>query len=339
MTNVLIYIAFFIILYLLYTILTWSIHLIKSSDKKKEKKTTTRHTPYVIVAISSIDGQIYSKPDFNHTFTQLTSASNVSYVDISQFSDGYLYGLQTNGHVYKLTNNVLDPITSTVFKESVPPLYINNNKLKINNDPSLPNVSLSMVFFMEDPINTNYYIACDNLGNTYHEKKEYLMNGFMITNYNDPNTTTLEHIVERISTRHSKHSKPRVFYKYYDKIIETHFNVSVTSPSIVSTAITMEPEHVIPQFKCMDFLSNGGIVAVGRDSRMYYKKHLFSFPVYVENNDISLIDICVLPDDSIIGVSAATNQIIHRIDGVHGYWDSDYIVDSCCCKKLCIFKV
>lgn len=92
----------------------------------------------------------------------------------------------------------------------------------------------------------------------------------------------------------------------------------------------------------MDYFSNGMLVCVGSDNRLYTKQTLSSYTVKAPHNDYIIIDVCVTrSDDKLYAVTSSGTILTRTLSGydsvINGTWvagDSS----TCCCLALSSFS-
>jgi hypothetical protein len=95
--------------------------------------------------------------------------------------------------------------------------------------------------------------------------------------------------------------------------------------------------------KRMDYFSDGSLVCIATDGRLYLKKNLSSYPIRAPNNDKILLDIAVVREygDMMFAVTVTGMLVQRTLNGIHGFWNgtwTDPNTSSCCCDSLAIFS-
>lgn len=294
-----------------------------------------QQTGYVLIAISSVDGQIYTKdPNLVHNFQQLTFFDTLKCVDAYQLRDGYLYTLLEDGHVYKVTNDIDKPVTELVQTSSV--LSIDNNDVDITDGSRTigKKSALKLITFLQFPESATF-LGVDNIGNMYSSTDGKIV----IKEYTVPqhcgslNYDTVHLHGVRVKTLNVQ------YYNDGNSNCE-HAVINVSSTSKIEQREGISTRNNIPKFRRIKFMSDRTAVAIGFDNYMYYIKDptLVRYPRLVLNNTCMISEICILPDDTILGVDMFSKKIRRRINGIDGTWSTE-LSDTCCIQSLCVFFV
>jgi hypothetical protein len=295
--------------------------------------------PYSFIAVSDIDGQIYTKATMNpnDTYFQITYLfPDIIFTDAYQFNDGWMYGVTNQGEVIKITNDL---------KSNITPQELNkNNKtfskpwLEIHSYAGIPTV-MNLPFpaphiskIIQNPIDSSFQII-DNYNLLY--QKKFSSSDLLKIYYNfyqDPTVLQDTPLTRQIKFTDTNAS---IFTVDVSQTNSKEENLYVLVSNGMGDSAKQSTNDM--RMISMKYLSDRTFICVGSDMKLYTKETISSYPVKLANNTLNIMDVCVLPGDEILGVQSPNGKVFMRNGGIQGVWDTSPIDQSCCCQRLNIF--